>query len=399
MSGGCAAALAACLPESVTDARQQLGRGPADTLVLTVPIAEDTITPAEVVAEGRDTVAEGLAGSRLDPAAFTVLLAGLAVGDVDFEESTRVDPASVDFAELDDAIRAATLNASRARLGAHNTAVAPVDVTGTVGVVELDGDGNIPRDGLGNPVYQTDADGNAILVAIAAPGESALPVPAADSTVVVLEVSRLLDHSVHMVLDGRDAAFVAEGTVSLAGGSPTDIRLDDELRMALLPVVLLDLTIPDTGVVVRVNTLQNGLDFDSANAAQVVERLIRAAVTSHVVNQAPFGLEVDVAYAAGDRGDLTDIFALPDAVVLSRISVPRPTVDALGRATSATEATVAVEIAGEQVRALLGAEFTVGIRARLVPGSGGAGRGAVQGTDRIELVTRATIEVRTGGAP
>lgn len=397
---GATVVVSGCEPTSLTEARRQLGRGPAQTLELAVPVALETIEPRELLPAGRDTIVDGLVAVKLGEETFAVPLAGLQVGDVVFEEFTAIDAAGVDFGDAEDAARASTLNAAQIGATVGNTANAPVTLAnGTLGLVELDAAGNVPRDALGNPRYETDALGNPILVPIAAPGQTSLTVAANDSVTVIVPAGPLGDRLVHMVLDGRSTAAVAEGRVSLAGGLPTDVGLTDVLQFRVIPVIQLDFTIPDSGVVLTVNTLQDGLDLDTTDIDDLVSRLISAAVSARVVNQVPFGVELDLAYAPGDRGDLTDIFGLTDAVVLTRVSVTAPSVDALGRTVGALTDTVSVDLTGDDIRPLLGPQFTAGLRARLVPSAPGAARGAVGAQDLLEFLSNVRIEARTGGSP
>ncbi len=397
---GATLAMWGCEPATITEARDQLGRGPDRTLVLIAPVTQDTLEPRMMFGTGRDTVVSGLVAAKMDAERFAIALAGLQVAPVTFEESTQIPPTALELDDLEDVIRGSTLNAAVIGLAATNSAAAPVEVSnGTIGIVELDAMGNIPRDVFGRPQYQTDAGGSPILVPVVDPGQATLTVPAAASTTVSLPAAVFADRLVHMLLDGRATAVVAEGTVSLAGGSPTDVTLSDVLDFEAIPVILLDLTVPDTGVVLQVNRLESGLAIDSTDADQIVDRLVRAAISSRVVSQVPFGVEIDIAYAPGDRGDLTDIFSLPDAVVLSRLTVDRPPVDASGRATQSVADTVSAEVTGAQVRGLLGSQFTAGLRVRLLPDVAAGSRGAVAATDLIGILASVRIEVRTGGQP
>lgn len=70
---------AGCEPASITEARDQLGRGPARTVQLTIPIAQDTVTVGEFLCPSDatapcDTVTtpEGKIGIQFDPETLTV---------------------------------------------------------------------------------------------------------------------------------------------------------------------------------------------------------------------------------------------------------------------------------------------------------------------------------------
>lgn len=396
---GAALAASGCEPASVIDARDQLGRGPETVTELTLPVARDTFTIADVNITG-DTAVGGLSAVRLDPQALPVPIGGLILGPVDFEVADQVPPGGVDFGDLNDAILASTLNTAIVHLEAQNSSQAPVVFSNTtVGVVELDAMGNVPRDGSGNPLYETDAGGTPILVAVADPGQSTLTVPPSGNTVVELQAGALADRVVHMVLDGRDAALVSEGTASIGpGGQPTDVQPTDVVTFGVLPVVVLDFTIPDSGVVFTENTTQSGLDLDSAVIDELTDRLDSAISRTVVDNATPFGVAVRVAYAAGDQGT-ADIFSLPGAVVLAPDTVRAPSVGTDGRIAAPVSDTLRLAMAGGQVGPLLGPLFTAGVEVRLLPGAGGNGRAAVDANARVIVRAGVTAKVRAGGAP
>ncbi len=88
--------LAACEPASVTDARNQLGRGPADTVRYILPLATDTLDRSDLDFQN-DTVIGGLLGVAFDPESVSVAVAD----DLRFQNVTVVDVAvSFDSATL-----------------------------------------------------------------------------------------------------------------------------------------------------------------------------------------------------------------------------------------------------------------------------------------------------------
>jgi hypothetical protein len=84
-------------------------------------------------------------------------------------------------------------------------------------------------------------------------------------------------------------------------------------------------------------------------------------------------------------------------VVLSTISLSSPTVNAQGFVTTSSTSTVTISLTGTQARQLAGDKFSATVRARLLPGAGAGGRGAVRATDEISLDSRARIVLRAGG--
>jgi hypothetical protein len=80
--------LAACEPASVTDARNQLARGPADTVRYVLPLATDTLDRSDLDFQN-DTVIGGLQGVAFDPESVSVAVAD----DLRFETATVIDVA------------------------------------------------------------------------------------------------------------------------------------------------------------------------------------------------------------------------------------------------------------------------------------------------------------------
>jgi hypothetical protein len=56
-----------------------------------------------------------------------------------------------------------------------------------------------------------------------------------------------------------------------------------------------------------------------------------------------------------------------------------------------------VSLTGSDTRPLLGRRFTTGVRIRLRPPPGGAGRGAIRTTDQIRVKSHATVVLNAGG--
>ncbi len=92
------------------------------------------------------------------------------------------------------------------------------------------------------------------------------------------------------------------------------------------------------------------------------------------------------------------MFSLPNSVTLSTVAVDPPTVDAAGVTISPSQDSVSVNLTNAAIDIILGRTFTSGVRIRLLPGIGGAGRGAIRTTDQIVVRATARIGLRSGGA-
>ena len=393
-----AALVAACQPETITEARDQLDRGGVRTVMFSVPIANDTLTIAQFLPE-EDTVttSSGLVGVTVDAVTVNALILLLSPGlSVPVESSQEVDNDAFVFDEFEDVIRDATINDVTASLILTNTADIPV-VLGPgfeLGVARLDPlTGDVVRDILtGDPVFEVDGAGLPILIPVVDPGMATLSIGRLTTTTVELDVSPLADRVVKLALDDIRVALVMTGTATAGPGTPGNIVV----QVAVGFVVGLDLTLPASGVTFSVSEVESGGELDPVDADAVAEKLVNATITNEVINGTPFGMVVEFAYVAGDRGDTTDVFLEPDRVVLNTVSVDAPNVDANGLVTQPISDATVLTINSAQVRGLLGDSITTTVRIRLLPGSGGGGRGAVRATDEIVIRARAEIELRGG---
>ena len=100
------------------------------------------------------------------------------------------------------------------------------------------------------------------------------------------------------------------------------------------------------------------------------------AVVADIMNDTPFGVEIDVALAPDSLDDSVDIFALPNVIRLNRVTLAAPDVDGAGIPLAPVSDQVSLGISGSDSEVVLGDIFTAGIRITLVPGNGGGGRGA-----------------------
>lgn len=327
----------------------------------------------------------------LDPATTSELTVAI-------EEAEEIPEADLDLGDLEDAVEQSTLNAATIALTIGNGAGAQVVLTDfNLGVVNLDAGGDVPRDGLGNPVFEVDGGGSPILLPVVDQGQTTLTLAAAGTTDLSLDATPLVDRLVHLLLSDERAAIVAVGNAVVGDGTQARVTRDDSISVEMAMSIGLDMTIPTTGVTFTRTTVQSGLELDAEDADQLVERLDSAGVATEAVNNTPFGVEFDLAFVEDSLGEDVDIFTYPDAVILDRITLAAPTVDADGYVTAPSTTTVSISLTGEQARQLTGDELTATFRVRLLPGAGGGGRGAIRSTDEISLESQARIVLRAGG--
>jgi hypothetical protein len=392
------------------------GNGSYASDVLSFDLANVTVVPASVSVS---VVGSGTVGSTPIPAGLRdsaiVQFGGIATLEVEsmsgvldptktpeltvsIEDSTEVLRGELDLGDLEDAIDSSTIENATISLSIGNgNDVQAVLSAFNLGVVNLDAAGNVPRDGFGNPLFEEDAGGTPILVAVADPGETTLTLAASRTSNVDLDAAPLLDRLVHLLLDDERAAIVAAGNVIVGDGSQARVTRTDSVSVGMGVTLGLDFTIPPTGVSFTRNTIQTGLELDPEDADQLVERLESAGVVTDAVNNTPFGVEVDIAFVEGSVGEDVDIFSYPGAVILNTIALSAPTVDAQGLVATPSSTTVSVLLTGEQARQLTGENISASVRARLLPGTGGGGRGAIRATDEISLNTQARIVLSAGG--
>lgn len=353
-----------------------------------VTVTPLTTTDAILVDGDGEFQASALAGP-LDPTRTPELTVAV-------ENAEEFDRASVDFGDFEDAVRDATLNEAEAVVRLINTSQVPVVLTGfTLGVVELDAAGDIPRDGNGDPLYETDDAGQPILVPVTEVGDTVFRLARQETDTTVLGIALLADRLVTLVLNDRRGAVVAAGTAVLGDGEASRVTLDDAVDVRLDMTVGLDVTIPDTGVTISRNTVFDGVGLDEADARQIEERVVAASVFSRVVNGSAFAVEVDIGFVGGDLGD-ADVFGQADAIVLAPVAVGAPVVDAQGRVVEPTSDSVTIALTGSEIGVLLRGVVTATARVRILPSDGTAGRGAIRIDDPVVVNARAELRVRSG---
>jgi len=392
-----------CEPASVLEARDQLGRGGEREVEYTLPVITDTFS-IEALLDDEVVVAtaDSLLGIRLDTrllaygvGAFAPFVSfGDSVSIVAFQEVVQ-DAATnrLDFGDIEDAIRQVDLNDARLYLNVSNTAdIAAVLVGFNLGVSELDASGQLPLP----PVYETDSLGNPLLVPVVETGQNSLTIAANSDTSFTIQGGPLVNRLVHMVLDGRRAAVVGAGilTTDTVAGQITGA---DVISVRTELVAVVDFTLPDSGVVFTKNTTQDGLSIDSVEVPTILQRLVEARVASGILNNLPFSIELDIAFAPGDLGD-SDVFAHPDAVVVSRMTVDTTEVDASGRPLGAQLTNAEVSLVGDELRGLLGEQFTATLRIRLKGAATSNRRGVVFAGTNILVNSSARVVLRLGAS-
>ncbi|MFQ5704900.1 MAG: hypothetical protein ACE5HT_12870 [Gemmatimonadales bacterium] len=316
---------------------------------------------------------------------------------VSVEQSSEVPRSNVQgFSDLEDAIKGSTLNDATILLNIDNSSGAPAVLSAfNVGVVKLDLLGNLPRDGSGNLIFETDSAGNPILVPVTDVGQATLTLARSSSSTITLAGAALVDRLVDLVLNDDRASIVAAGSIEIGDGGQSRISRTDTVKVRFDLTVGLDITIPDSGVVFTRNTVEDGLDFQQDDADELTDRLVSTVSTNEAVNQTPFGALIEIAFVSGDVGN-RDVFAEPGAVILSPLTLAPPTVDAQGMIVQPSTSTLQIQLTAAEVRQLLDLKFTAGVRVRLMPAPGGSGRGAVRASDEIKIGSKVSIRLQSG---
>ncbi len=316
------------------------------------------------------------------------------------ESAEELQRTAFQFDELEDAINQSTLNSATLDMTVTNTADAPVVLNNvTIGAVQIDpGTGQLMRDGGGNLIFETDGSGTPIQVPIAAAGQTTLAVPRNGTTSVSVQAAPLVDAVTHLLLDGNRVAFVASGTAEANDGSSGRILLGDMVDVQYSVIIGLDFTIPLTGIQFNVdNAASNGVGLDTAEIDDVEARIVSVGGVARVENFTAFGVEVTVAFAPDSLDPAVDVFTQPGGFQLTPITVSGPAVDAAGMPQGSTVDSVGVSITPLEARVLLGSKITAGIRLRLLPGTGGNGRGVIRPTDQIVVRAAANILIERRG--
>jgi len=389
-----------CEPASVLEARDQLGRGGEREVEYILPVIADTFSVESLLDEEvLVATADGLLGIRLDTRLLSYgvgVFAPLVMGDsvsITAHQEVVQDASlnQLNFGDIDSVIRQVDINDARLHVNVSNTAdIAAVLVDFNLGVKQLDAGGQ--------PLaFEIDSlTGMDILVPVAETGGNSLTIAANSDTSFTLQGGALVNRLIHMVLDGRRAAVVGVGILTTDAPSG-QITAADVISVQTELVAVIDLTLPDTGVVFTKNTTQDGLSIDSVEVPTILERLVEARVASGILNNLPFSIEVDIAFAPGDLGD-SDVFAHPDAVVVGRMTVDTTVIDASGRPIAAQLTNAEVSLVGDELRALLGDRFTATLRIRLKGAATSNRRGVVLAGTNILVNSSARVVLRLGAS-
>ncbi len=316
------------------------------------------------------------------------------------EEVQIVNPTALAFDELDSLINQSTLNSVTIDMTVTNNVDVPVVLNNvTIGAVRIDpGTGLLMRDGGGNLIFETDGGGAPILARIANAGDTTLAVDRNGTTSVSVQAAELVDRVTHLVLDGDSVAFVVSGTADANDGSSGRIVMSDLVDVQYSVTVGLDFTIPLTGIQFNVdNTVTSGVGLDTAEIDDIVDRIVSIGGVARVENFTAFGIEVTAAFAPDSLDPAVDVFTQPGGFQLTPITVSAPVVDSLGIPQGSAIDSVGVSITAQEARMLLGDMFTGGIRLRLLPGTGGSGRGAMRPGDKIVVSAAVNISIERGG--
>ena len=317
------------------------------------------------------------------------------------EATEELQRTAFQFDELEDAINQSTLNSATIDMTVTNTADAPVVLNNvTIGAVQIDpGTGMLMRDPItNNLVFETDGGGTPILVRIADVNQTTLAVPRNGTTSVSVKAAPLVDAVTHLLLDGNRVAFVVSGTADANDGSSGRILMGDMVVVQYDVTVGLDFTMPLTGILFNVdNTVTSGVGLDTAELNDIEARIVSVGGIARVENFTAFGVEVSVAFASDSLDAAVDVFSQPGGFQLMPITVSGPAVDAAGIPQGSTVDSVEISITPAEARVLLGIRITAGIRLRLLPGTGGNGRGVIRPGDKIVVSAAAKILIERRG--
>ncbi len=345
-----------------------------------------TVTTNAIVVSGSGNLQS--LSAPLDPAK----TAELTVSTEEFQE---INAGNFDLGDLEDAVKQATLNDAKIQLTLANGSGAPLRLSNfKLGVVELTSTGQLPRDGSGNIVYQTDASGD-ITVAV----NDSVARNATKS--ITLQTARLLDRVIDLVLDNKRAALVGSGNVVVGDGQMSTVTTTDSISLRMALTVALDFTVPTAGVTFSKTSVTDGADFEPQDANQIAQRVDTASAIAIVQNGTPFGVQVRIAMVPDSQPpnvDADSIFRMTNRTEIGPVSLVAAPVDAQGRVTSPVLDTATVSIAGNKSQVLLGKKLTAAIRVTLLPNATNP-RGAIRTTDKVIIRASGSIKIRSGGAP
>jgi hypothetical protein len=374
---------ATVVPESLVVAVD--GAATAPTAVISQTVATDAV----VVDAAGDLEILELRGT-LDPAVTDELT-------VSVEESTTLDVGSLDLGDLEDVVRDATLNTVALTLVVDNEANIPIQLASfQLGAVRIDPlTGEPQEDANGDYVFEEDDGGQPILVT------TTVNIPRAGVTTVVLDDQATVDlvnRLINLIIDDVEVAVVAAGDAVAGDGTFATITNTDRVSVVVSLQFGIDFTIAASGVTFESNTVQDGLEIDSAfgvgSGDDLARRIDSASVLLDVLNGTPFEVQAIVAVVADSIDG--DVSARPGSIVLDTVTVAAPSVDADGFVLAPETSSITITITGDEAKVFFGEQFTAGIEVILKPPAGG--RGAIRGSDEVVVDAAASVSIRTGGS-
>ena len=364
---------------------QVVGKAKAPQAVIT----STNSTNAAVVSGGGSIVVQSLSG-LLDPAQTPELA-------VQVQDSQEVASTSVNFGDLQNAVKSATLNAATAVLTVSNGTQIPMVLSNfNIGLVQINGSGQLVRDGLGNLVFEKDSAGVPLLTKVANPGVTTFTAPRTASSSVTLSAAGLINRLAHLVINNQRVALVTTGTATAGDGQRSRITRTDVVKVKFQLLVGLDITVPAAGILFTRNQTTSGLDLDSANATDLTSHIVQAVAGATITNATPFGVVVQIALIKDSVDANLDIFSQPGAVLLDSVVLNAPNVDANGVVITPVTDSISVSISGANARLLFNKKFSAEAKIRLLPGTGGGGRGALRATDKLFVSSKAEVDVKGG---
>ena len=404
------AAVAACEPANITDARDQLSRGPLRTVEYRLPVVSDSAAIGSIFGDllgvGTITLPDSLVAVVTSAQTLVVGVGGVvgsitgvldpAILNFPVEEWQAFTAQGLNLEEFRDAIQGATLNVALVALAVTNTADAPLTLSGfTLGVVQIDpGTGQPRRDAGNNLIYEADSLGTPILVPIVDPGDTAFAVGHMETGKVdTLQAAALVDRLVDLLLDTIPTALVGAGTVSVGDGMVGTVQSSDQLTIRMEPIIGLDLTLSPAGIGFDIDTVIGGLSLGLDAADDLAGLIDSAAIRIAAVNGTAFELEAALAIVSG--AVTGDVFAVPGAAVIDTLRVSPAIVDANGRVMQRVADTTQATLSGDEISQVFDDQFTTSLRILLLPPPGG--RGAIRVTDHLIVRVSVIVWVTVGG--
>ena len=339
-------------------------------------------------------------------ASITVTLRPLQLGSVTLgpgtetlvvENAREVLKADLQLGDFEDAVVGSVLHDAPITIRIVNTADIPVTLSrSVVGVAPVDASGAVQRDGSGNIAFERDSLGNPLTVAVADSGQSTLMIPRKGTSVVQLQAGPVVDRLVHRLLEDQRMAIVVAGDGNAGGTGQSVITASDLVELAYDVLLGLDVTIPGTGLAITLAEEGAGLGLNPTDQADIEARLETATLIADVLNRTPFGVEVEVAIVEGTLAPSVDVFSHPGAVILEKVTLKSPPVDASFSSMNVVVDTVSLSITGSDVHVLLGEAFSTGVRFRLLPRGNGETRGAFRPDDGVDVDAHIRIDLRRG---